>query len=122
MCIIITVMSVGLPSGYMSGRDVCPTTHFVRSRMNHFDSGLTFLLKEKLAMTCNLEDGYFRLIIDAWVRGISTDSDSLLLLYSAVARSLVFHTVAIRFIVLPILVFVNSFLSVSLYLCMSIAA
>merc|ERR1712086_149140 len=103
----ITVMTVGLPSDYMSGRDVCPTTHFVRSRMHHLDSGLTFLLKDKLALTCNLEDGYFRLIIDAWVRGISTDSDNLLLLYSAIVRSLVFHTIAIRLILMPILVIVN---------------
>lgn len=119
MCIIITVMMVGLPSGYMSGRDVCPATHFVRSRMYHFDSGLTFLLKDKLAMTCNLEDGYFRLIIDAWVRGISTDSDNLLLLYSALVRSMVFHTVAIRLVIVPLLVVVNSSLSGALHVLIS---
>lgn len=119
VCVLITVMTVGLPSGYMSGRDVCPTTHFVRSRMYHFDSGLTFLLKDKLALTCNLEDGYFRLIIDAWVRGISTNSDNLLLLYSAIVRSLVFHTIAIRLILMPILVVANSLLSGALHVLVS---
>lgn len=120
--LFLTVVFVGVPANYMTGKDVCPTTHFVRSKMYHFDSGLTFLMKEKLAMTCNLEDGYFRLIIDTWVRGISTDSDSLLLLYSAIVRSLVFHTIAIRLIILPILVIVNSAASGLMQVCISIAA
>lgn len=119
--LFLTVLFVGLPSGYMSGRDVCPATHFVRTRMYHLDSGLTIFLKDKFASTCNLEDGYFRLIIDTWVRAISTDSDSFLLLYSAVVRGLVFHTMAIRFIIVPIFVCINGFFAYSMHLCTSIA-
>jgi len=46
----------------------------------------------------------------------------LLLLYSAVVRSLVFHTVAIRLILLPILVIVNSCLSGALHVLISMLA
>lgn len=120
--LFLTVLTVGLPANYMSGRDVCPTTHFVRSRMYHLDAGLTIFLKDKLASTCNLEDGYFRLIIDTWVRAISTNSDSFLLLYSAVVRGLVFHTVAIRCIIVPILVCLNAFCGFSVHLCTLIGA
>lgn len=109
--LFITVLKVGIPSDYMSGRDICPVIHTMRRELYHFDSGMTFLLKDKLSWACNLEDGYFRLIIDTWVRGISTDSDSFLLLASAVARSLVFHAVAVRLFILPVLVLLSTIIS-----------
>lgn len=120
--LLYTVLKVGVPANYMTGRDVCPMTHFVRREMYHFDSGMTYLIKDKLAWVCNLEDGYFRLIIDTWVRAISTDTDSYLLLYSAVVRALVFHAVAIRLFVLPALVLLNSILTTIFYVALKIAA
>jgi hypothetical protein len=79
------------------------------------------MVKDKLAWICNVEDGYFRLIIDTWVRAISTDTDSLLLLYSAILRGWVFHAVAIRYFIMPMLVLINSVLSFVVYVSLVIA-
>jgi len=113
----ITVVFLGqIPTDYMAGRDFCPLIHNIRRKTYHFDAGLTYLLKDGYSKACNLEDGYFRLIIDAWVRAIKTDSDSLLLLASAVFRGWIFHKVAIQLFVLPFLVLMHMAANACLYI------
>lgn len=109
-----------IPTDYMSGRDLCPLIHTARRKMYHFDAGLTYLLKDTFfARACNLEDGYFRLIIDAWVRAISTDTDSMLLLTSACIRAYIFHKFAIRLFVLPFLVLMHMTANAGVYLALA---
>lgn len=112
MLFLFFVLLPGIPTDYLTGRDICPSVHTVRSHLYHIDSGVIYYFKDKFAWACNLEDCYFRLIIDTWVRAISTDSDNLLLLASTMLRSSLFHIVAIRYLVLPTLVLINVVFSV----------
>lgn len=114
--LFIAILTWGLPGHYMSGRDVCPAIHFARRELYHFDSALLFLMKDKFAWACNLEDGYIRLIYDTWVRGISTDSDSMLLLASAFVRATAFHFLFLQHVIMPVLVVLNVVLDNIFYL------
>lgn len=107
MTFFFFLWKVGIPQEYVNGQDVCPLTHTARRHLYHMDSGLAYLLKNQFAWTCNLEDGYFRLFIDLWVRGISTDTDTVLLLGSQIMRALLFHHLFIKFAIVPCLALFN---------------
>jgi hypothetical protein len=119
---ILLAVFVGIPADYHTGRDICPLVHTVRRELYRFDTGLLYMWKDKFAWACNLEDGYFRLLLDTWVRSISTDSDNLLLLVSAIVRSLLYHAVAVRYVILPGLVAMNAAISFAVHMLLRLVS
>lgn len=84
---------------YLHTSDVCPLVGRARKGIASLDSGVFFLMKGVLNTYCNIEDSYWRLFTDLWVRSIVTTSDSLFLLLSTTIYAWLFSTSIVMFLV-----------------------
>merc|ERR1712110_256479 len=65
------------------------------------DAHLLHYLKDQFTSWCNREDSFWKLLGDAWVRGVVTGTDSTLLVFMNLAPALLFEVV-VTFIMVPI--------------------
>jgi len=126
--IFISIRCLGLPEGYNDGIDVCPIVGSVRKTLFHLDAGMVAmshywmprvgyidLQEQGLAFNCNLEDGYIRLWLDLFVRGIATNTDSLFLLIVTFIRAKLFHAFIVKNLFLPLAVMVHASYSYAIH-------
>jgi len=92
---------------YLYSGSVCPVGTVARRAVAMFDAGAFYLLKGPLMAECTLEDGYWRLFSDGWVRNVITDSDAMALLLASAFRAWVFKE-ALGVTLVPALAFVFS--------------
>lgn len=117
LAMLAIVIRVGIPDGYTVGADVCPLSHSVRKLLFSIDAGMsTIYAKPYLAGFCNLEDGYVRLFMDAFLRCALTDTDSGFLLFVTLCRAVVFNYLIIRKVIVPIAVFFHTIISMIFFL------
>jgi len=119
LLVFLALRQTGIPEGYNDGVDVCPLVDKVRGMVFSFDAGISLYTKHNLAPICNLEDGYIRLWLDTFVRGIATDTDSFFLLLATAFRARLFHYFIIRTVFAPVVVIMQAALSTVLYLLTS---
>lgn len=88
---------------YMTRVDICPVVTRGRNFVAHMDAHLFYYLKDQFTSWCNREDSFWKLLGDAWVRGVVTGTDSSLLVFMNLAPALLFEVV-VTFIMVPVVV------------------
>jgi len=81
-----------LGNNLFMGTGICPALGQGRQWLARFDANIFYYFKASLALYCDIEDSFWRFLIDGWVRGVVTSSDSLLLLFSQLPKALLFKT------------------------------
>jgi len=76
---------------YYAGTSYCPGLSRIRWWLVWADANVFFYVKNDLAQYCDWEDSYWRFFKDAWVRGILTNTDSLVLLLVSFAKAATFE-------------------------------
>jgi len=115
MTIFFVIRQTGIPEGYNDGIDVCPIVDRFREALFSFDAGVSLYTKHYFYFGCNLEDGYIRLWLDAFVRCIATDTDSIILLVLTALKAYAFHTFIIKKLFVPVGVFFEAIVSTLFY-------
>jgi hypothetical protein len=69
-----------LKDDYLYSGNVCILTKYLAEGITYMDDKAFYFVKDYVATYCNIEDSYWRLFLDFWVRVIVTDSDSIFLL------------------------------------------
>jgi len=113
--VLFVIRQAGIPEGYNDGVDVCPIVDKARELIFRFDAGISLYTKYTLTPICNLEDGYIRLWLDVFVRGIATDTDSFFLLAATIFRARLYHYFFIKTVVMPIAVMFQAIFTTVLY-------
>jgi hypothetical protein len=116
LTIFFVIRHTGIPEGYNDGIDVCPIVDRFRGALFSFDAGISLYTKHYFHFGCNLEDGYIRLWIDAFVRCIATDTDSFVLLVLTAMRAYAFHNFIIKKMFVPVGVFFEATVATLVYL------
>lgn len=96
------IMSSSVGDDYFAGSAACPVTAKGRSWLAHYDMNVFYYFKEQFALYCDVEDSFWRLIMDGWVRGVATGSDSLLLLAATLPKAFAFKIFSVT-LVQPVL-------------------
>jgi len=96
------LLARGIPEGYHEGEDMCPVTNVGREFLYTIDAGVALYTKGYFTTACNIEDGYLRLWIDLFVRGIATTTDSFFLLWATFLRAKLFDSIVVRMIFVPV--------------------
>lgn len=78
---------------YLFNGTICPVGNQVGWLIAHCDAGLFYLAKGGLSSYCGLEDSYWRLWTDFWVRDVVTSTDTLGILLPTAVRAWVFYQV-----------------------------
>lgn len=109
LAVIVLLRNTGIPRNYTDGADICPSITGVRRTLFSFDSSVsTYLTTEYFAPFCSFEDGYFRLWLDTFVRGVVTNTDSFFLLGASVFRAYAHHRLIIRTLFVPLAAFLHA--------------
>jgi len=88
----------GVSDEYFKGASTCPALGVGRQTLARFDATLFYYYKSSLASYCDIEDSFWRLLMDGWVRGVVSGSDSYLLLFSTLPKALLFKTAVSTFL------------------------
>lgn len=86
---------------YLTRANFCPIVDHARSWFAWLDPHLFYYFKASFNTGCNSEDSFWKILTDAWVRGIVTESDSTLLVLMNLPQALVFELGAV-YLVVPI--------------------
>jgi len=87
---------------YLYSGNVCILTNYARAGMSLFDDKAFYVVKSSLAIYCDVEDSYWRLFIDFWVRDVVTDSDSVFLLVTSFISAMMFQQ-TVSVVLVPVL-------------------
>lgn len=90
--IALAFMSRGWTDNYFKGEPVCPSINIGRNMIAHYDMNLFYYYKSSVATYCDIEDSFWRLLMDGWYRGVVTGSDSWLLLLVTLPKAFIFKT------------------------------
>mmetsp|Transcript_67454 Transcript_67454/g.140955 ORF Transcript_67454/g.140955 Transcript_67454/m.140955 type:complete len:567 (+) Transcript_67454:180-1880(+) len=88
----------GVTNEYFKGSSICPGLSVARQALVKFDTNVFYYYKQSLATYCDIEDSFWRLLMDGWVRGVVSGSDSLLLLASTLPMALMFKIAVSTFL------------------------
>lgn len=109
----LAFVSLGWASDYFHGENVCPTIGLGRSILAHLDMNVFYYYKEFIATSCEVEDSFWRLLMDGWYRGVVTSSDSWLMLVMTLPKAWLFKT-TITSLAQPVLGFIYGVIGVVL--------
>jgi len=101
----------GITAEYFNGNSHCPALSRGRRWLAQKDANVFFYYKASLSKFCDWEDSYWRFFMDAWVRGILTNTDNWFLLLSEFLRAFVFEEF-IRLIITPVMAMAYALLAV----------
>jgi hypothetical protein len=90
---------------------LCPALGWGRRRFSRFDGNLFYYFKSSLSKYCDAEDSFWRLMADAWVRGIVTNTDSWLLLFQTLPMAVMVEEF-LRIFIAPIVAVLFSLLAI----------
>lgn len=99
--LVAALVNQGIDDGYFRGKGTCPAVGVGRRAVARFDVNAFYYFKNNLATLCDMEDSFWRLFLDGWIRGIVAGTDSLLLLGATIMKAWIFKTAALT-VVLPI--------------------
>ena len=98
---IVTGLKDYVDSRYLFRSDICPVVRKQQEWLAWADTLVFYHFKDALMASCSNEDNFWKLLMDAWVRTIVTDSDSLFLLLRTLPNALLIHYLASTLIVPP---------------------
>jgi hypothetical protein len=101
---------------YLYSPTVCPVSSQVRKLFTYIDSGLFYYNKDAWNVQCNLEDSYWRLFLDCWVRSIVTLQDNLLVMAVTFYRAWFFKLISIHAIVPAVAMVYSAFVGTWLFI------
>jgi len=88
------------------------------SRVQHgaasIDTSLFYYMKGSFFQWCNMEDSFWRFILDAWVRTIVTLSDNTLLVFQTLPAAFLFH-IALSYCLVPVVACVYASIQTMVY-------
>jgi hypothetical protein len=87
---------------YLTRADMCPVVSSFRQASAYLDPHLFYWYKASFTSWCNYEDSFWKLLTDAWVRGIVTETDSSLLVFMNLPQALLFEVVVV-IVMVPII-------------------
>eukprot|EP00747_Dinoflagellata_sp_TGD_P033744 gnl/TRDRNA2_/TRDRNA2_136817_c0_seq1.p1 gnl/TRDRNA2_/TRDRNA2_136817_c0~~gnl/TRDRNA2_/TRDRNA2_136817_c0_seq1.p1 ORF type:complete len:443 (-),score=82.12 gnl/TRDRNA2_/TRDRNA2_136817_c0_seq1:123-1451(-) len=95
---VLWVLSIGLAEiaitkEYFDHVSHCPTINYGRRMVAKYDANLFYYYKASIATYCDIEDSYWRLLVDTYARAILTGTDSWLLILSAFPKAFLFEEV-----------------------------
>eukprot|EP00929_Paragymnodinium_shiwhaense_P121892 TRINITY_DN9431_c0_g2_i1.p1 TRINITY_DN9431_c0_g2~~TRINITY_DN9431_c0_g2_i1.p1 ORF type:complete len:561 (-),score=126.40 TRINITY_DN9431_c0_g2_i1:552-2234(-) len=90
--IVLAFMTKGWTDNYFTGETVCPSMNTVRHGVAHWDMNVFYWMKSSMATYCDVEDSFWRLLMDGWFRCIVTSSDSWLLLLVTLPKAVLFKS------------------------------
>jgi len=89
---LFALLRSGISDDYFKGASTCPALSTGRQALARFDANAFYWYKSSLAVYCDIEDSFWRLLMDGWVRGVVSGSDSFLLLFSTLPKTYLFKT------------------------------
>lgn len=95
---IVALWHSGIQEDYFRGASTCPSLGWGREILARFDTNVFYYYKSTLATACDVEDSFWRLLMDGWTRGVVTGSDSYLLLLSTLPKALAFKAILSKFL------------------------
>lgn len=107
--LVYVLSNLQLSPDYLTQANICPITSKARSLAAALDTKIFYYYKSDFVKYCNIEDSFYKLFLDGWVRGIVTNSDDTLLVLSSLAPAYVLSTV-LSAIVAPIIAVVYALL------------
>jgi len=90
--IVLIFLSRGWTENYFKGEPVCPSMGIGRNMLAHLDMNVFYYFKSSIATYCDIEDSFWRLVMDGWYRGVVTGSDSWLLLLVTMPKAMIFKS------------------------------
>merc|ERR1712054_158205 len=90
---------LSISSDYLSSGDMCPSVDYAQSAVASIDTSLFYYYKATLHFYCSIEDSFWKLILDSWVRTIIAESDNMLLLVTTLPQALIFQFAIMVFVV-----------------------
>lgn len=99
-----------LGNEYFKGANICPALGHGRWWLAHLDANIFYYFKTSLSTYCDIEDSFWRLLMDGWMRGIVTGSDNMLLLFATLPKALLFKAASVTFL-MPVCVLVYAALA-----------
>jgi len=98
ICTCVNMIS----ENYLTRFDMCPVVTTMSEASAYIDPHLFYWYKASFTSWCNYEDSFWKLPMDAWVRGIVTETDSTLLVFMNLPQALLFEVVVV-IVMVPIL-------------------
>lgn len=80
---------------YLTRADMCVVVNSIRQASASLDPHLFYWYKASFTSWCNYEDSFWKLLTDAWVRGVVTETDSTLLVFMNLPQALLFEVVVV---------------------------
>lgn len=106
VCIVILIWffftSLSISDDYLFRADICPAVEILQQATVWIDAGIFYWLKFRFVQCCGVEDSFWKLLLDTWVRTIVTNTDSFLVLLISLPQALLFQVIACSTLV-PIL-------------------
>lgn len=92
-CLLVFTLSTStIGDNYFRGESTCPGLSLGRQTLARWDANVFYYFKRTLAEMCDLEDSFWRLLLDGWIRGVVAGTDSLLLLGATILKAWIFKT------------------------------
>jgi len=95
---VFALVHSGIGNDYFKGANTCPALSMGRQALARFDANVFYYYKSSLATYCDIEDSFWRLLLDGWLRGVVSGSDSFLLLFSTLPKALLFKSAMSTFL------------------------
>eukprot|EP00928_Gymnodinium_smaydae_P070377 TRINITY_DN54220_c0_g1_i1.p1 TRINITY_DN54220_c0_g1~~TRINITY_DN54220_c0_g1_i1.p1 ORF type:complete len:483 (+),score=76.21 TRINITY_DN54220_c0_g1_i1:155-1603(+) len=92
---------VTITPSYLHSFDMCPAIGVAREVLGRVDAKILYYFKDSLINYCGIEDSFYKLFWDAWVRDVVTTSDDTILLLTTLINAWIFETV-LKMVVVPL--------------------
>eukprot|EP00443_Scrippsiella_acuminata_P102290 CAMPEP_0115726646 /NCGR_PEP_ID=MMETSP0272-20121206/81993_1 /TAXON_ID=71861 /ORGANISM="Scrippsiella trochoidea, Strain CCMP3099" /LENGTH=481 /DNA_ID=CAMNT_0003170091 /DNA_START=201 /DNA_END=1644 /DNA_ORIENTATION=+ len=89
---VFALVHSGIGNDYFKGANTCPSLSIGRQALARFDVNMFYYYKASLATYCDIEDSFWRLLLDGWLRGVVSGSDSYPLLLSTLPKAWLFKS------------------------------
>lgn len=109
LLIYVMVRNVRVEEDYLRSGNHCPTISGLQELVAAWDDGLFYVVKGVFTSYCFTEDSFWRLFLDAWVRGIVTETDSWFLLLAVLPSAFVFQGLLLL-VMVPLIAGAHAFL------------
>lgn len=74
---------------------MCPATVELRTAVASVDTVIFYQLKSVFATWCDMEDSFYRFILDTWVHSIVLQTDNTLMLLQTLPHALMFNVILV---------------------------
>jgi len=87
---------------YLTSQVNCPAVSSLRSWVAWLSHNLFYVYKDNFFQYCDIEDSFFRFLLDAWVRTIVTGTDNTVLVWQTLPKAAIF-SVVLMYVIVPVI-------------------